>query len=395
MRVDKPLDIAVSLRLDIMPGREQLTGILRFVKERSRNWNLHLKTGKELVDDISNCCMNSKGYILSETPPDAVTSFLATTSIPTVTIDTPSELFDKRRYGITAIELDNAMIGRMGAAHFQSKGRYRTLAFVLDRNSSHWAEKRCSAFAKSASENGIPCCIFNDGNGIALHKWLARLPKPIGMMVACDRRMAQVLEACQEARLDIPEQVAILGVDNESMYCNYTRPSLSSIDPGLEEEGFKAAAELDSLLNARYPRPCKQLFLPPLRVVERESTAVLLPAVALIKKATAFINGNVSKRIKVPDVVREMKVSRSLAELRFRQIQGESIRSAIENRRLSMAKRLIENTDCRILEIVNSCGFSNRRQMERAFLRRFGESISSWRKKRRLRTPAATDQIKI
>ena len=367
--MEKPLDIAVSLRLDIMPGREQLTGILRYVKEQGRNWNLRLKTWKELVDDISDNCMNARGYILSEVPPDTVSSFLSANSVPTVTIDTPSGLFKKRRCGITAIELDNAKIGRMGAEHFCSIGRYRTFAFVLDRDSSHWAESRCRAFVEYVTENGIPCQVYNEDNDAAMPEWLARIPKPLGIMVACDRRMVNVLEACREARLEIPEQVALLGVDNESMYCNFTQPSLSSIDPGLEEEGYRAAAELDSLISARRARPCRHLFLPPLRVVERESTAVLLPTAALISKATAFINGNAAKGIKVSDVVREIRVSRSLAELRFRQIQGESIRSAIEKRRLSLAKRLVETTDCRISEIVNSCGFTNRRQLERSFLK--------------------------
>jgi LacI family transcriptional regulator len=393
--MEKPRLITVSLRLDIMPGREQLIGIFRHVKKYGRNWNLSLKTQDELAAEIAaGHHIPSDGYIFSETPPASVSAYLAHSTTPLVTIDAPSGLFPSSRRNLTILELDNNMIGRIGADYFHAKGRYRSFAFIEDDKHSHWAVCRRDAFRAAAHRYGIPCLVYDASNDDTLADWLNALDKPAAIMVACDRRTIRVLECCRGNGLDIPRQVALLGVDNESMYCNFTQPSLSSVDPNLEEEGFRAAHELDILLRTRRPCPRKQTKLKPGHVVERESTATVLPAALLIQKALAFIDSHAAKGITPADVAREIRVSRSLAELRFRQIHGQTIHATLTARRLAIVRKLAETTTCRIGEIVRAGGFSNRRQVERLFKQHHGMSIRAWRKEHAVKSLSPHVRIK-
>lgn len=357
-----------------MPGREQLIGVFRFVKSHGRRWNLLLLTHVELAEAFRRGeQLDADGYIVSEIPPQPVGNQLTSSHVPVVTIDSPPS-FVSRPEQVVNVELDNAGIGHMGAAHFFSMGRFLSFAFVPAKEERHWSMERAKAFCQAVRDHGFDCAVYAPDKEPPLTDWLRTLPKPTAVMVACDRRMIAVLEACRTAGIVIPEQLALLGVDNEEMYCNFTEPSLSSIDPGLEDEGFKAAAALDSLMRARKPRPSRRLHLKPLRIVARESTSVLLPAALMMRKALAFIEGNAARGIRTSDVVREMHVSRRLAELRFRQLCGKTIREAIVDRRLLLARRLLDNSRCSVGEIVRSCGFTNRRQFERLVRRHFGHS---------------------
>ena len=378
--MEKSKKVIVSLRTDIMPGREQLIGVFRFVKSNGRRWNLTILSHLELAASLRNGKQaDADGFIVSETPPQPVRHVLSSLECPVVTIDSPTSFISRARQ-VVNIELDNAGIGRMGAAHFLAMGRFMSYAFVPAKENRHWSHERASAFQHAVKGHGLGCSVFTPEKDPPLANWLLKLPKPAAVMVACDRRMIEVLEACREADISIPEQLALLGVDNEEMYCNFTDPTLSSIDPGLEIEGIKAAAALDRLMCARKPRKSQTTLLPPRRVVQRESTSALLPAALMIRKAKAFIDGNATKGIKPSDVAREMHVSRRLAELRFHQLNGKTIRETIIERQLTLAKRLLDTTPCTIGEIVTSCGFSNRRQFERLFRKHFGNTARDNRK---------------
>lgn len=370
--------IIVSLRLEIMPGREQLIGVFRFIKSRGLNWNPIILTHDQFAAKLTEWGrVAADGVIISEVAPEPINTILSAQTLPVVKIDSPNDFIPTRK-NLTTINLDNQAIGRMGAEHFFGMGQFNQFAFVPSKESRHWSRERTQAFVSCVREHGHACSVFDHRRG-SLEDWLRNLAMPTAVMVSCDREMIGVLEACRTAGLAIPEQVALLGVDNEEMYCNFTSPSLSSIDPGLEAEGFCAAQELDRLLRDGKVKPHKFINLRPSRVVERESTSLILPAARMIQKAQVFINSTACKGIKVADVVRGMHVSRRLAELRFRQLLGRSIQSCILESRLAQARRMLERTKNPIQEIVMSCGFSSRRQLERLFKARFDASPGSFR----------------
>lgn len=378
--------IVTALRLDISPGREQLIGILKYIKRHGKNWDIQLRTRDQLLNTPASAFLTDvDGIIASESQVRDIANRISSCSIPTVLIDAPHDILKERKHNIALVSLDNQAIGEMGASHFFLRGRATAYAFVTDKECRPWAIQRAAAFAKAVRRNKAPCQIFDRPDLSVFQDWLQAQQKPVAVMAACDRRLNDIMECCRELKLDIPGQVLILGVDNDEMYCTHSDPSLSSIDPGLEREGAVAAERLDRILSSKRLRRRSSVFLRPVQVFDRESTSTVLPAATLIARGIAFIEGNANKPIGVSDVVAAMGVSRRLADLRFRQLKGTSISSAIGETRMKMVLVKAKSSRCSISELTKSCGFSNRRQLERLFKRKTGMSILQWRKQQNKR----------
>ncbi len=213
--------------------------------------------------------------------------------------------------------------------------------------------------------------------------WLKAIPKPAAIMVACDRRAMQVLEACQMNNIDIPGQVAIVSVDNDEMYCECVSPTVSSLDPDFENEGYLAAAELDRMLRKKANVPAKTIITPAGKIVERESTTPIPTSALLVQKALDFIKNNAHKGIGVKDVVEELGVSRRLADLRFQQYSGKSILETINDQRMTRVKRLLSTTPLTIGKIATICGFNSPKHLSVSFRKKFNCSMSDYRNRRK------------
>ena len=198
-------------------------------------------------------------------------------------------------------------------------------------------------------------------------------------MAASDLRARQVIEACHDTNLDIPVQVAVLGVDNDELLCDYTSPTLSSVLPDFEDEGFKAAQALERMMNAR--RPCAPRIIPcsVKSIVARESTHPFTPSENLVRRARAFIAREAAKGASVADVVAHLGVSRRLADLRFREIAGETIGDALTRARLDAVTRLLRQRHVPLSQIPARCGFANANSLRNLFRRTYGVSMRAWR----------------
>ena len=177
-------------------------------------------------------------------------------------------------------------------------------------------------------------------------RWLADLPKPVGVMACNDDRGREVLEACRAAKVRIPEEVAVIGVDNDELLCELSDPPLSSVTFGAERAGFEAAALLEQLMAGRPKKPSQSLP-GALGVVARRSTEVVLHEDQEIAAALRFIHDNAGRPIRVYDVVASLGDARRTLEIRFQQVLGRSIHEEIRRARLERAKRLLLETDCR------------------------------------------------
>ena len=373
-----PKKILVLLRLNIMPGRQELVGILRYMKQRGRNWDIRLKSPVEVTAQafLSPDAERYDGVISAETQVANAAESLTKSTLPVVSLDAPKELLEIRRKNIVFMKTDNAAIGALAAKHLASKGDFRAYAFVRDANSRPWSLEREAAF-RTASGRKIR--VFSGGPDENLTGWLATLPRPTAVFAACDRRAAQVMEACREAGIEVPRQLALISVDNDEIYCSFASPSITSIEPDFENEGFRAAEEMDRLLRARQPPAAKTVICPVRRVVERESTTPVSPAAQLIRRALDYISANADKGIGVEDVVAELGVSRRLADLRFRQFQGRTILDTITDQRLAKVKRLLSSTRMSAGAIAEACGFSSPKYLSELFRRRFGTTLRGFR----------------
>jgi len=276
----------------------------------------------------------------------------------------------------------------MGAEYLLEQG-FTQFAFVSDIWDSNWAIKRRDGFVQRLSEAGLPCHVYEalsdaarkdwgmEQKGIAA--WLAKLPKPVGLMTANDVRGRQVLDTCLMAGISVPDQIAVLGVDNDELICATTNPPMSSILRDTEGSGYNAAQMLDRLMRGKNRKKEAWLYRP-IRVVGRQSTEKLQFTDRLAVKAVEFIRINAGIGMKVNDVVKHLKVSRRLAELRFRQAVGRSIHDELQNARLAQVRRLLQETELSISEITEHCGYESESYLGLVFRKKFNITMRQFRK---------------
>lgn len=361
-------------------ARSFLTGLSRFARGK-RSWHLDLQHTVDIAESDVRRMIESGGYDGVITKEDAFDSFPAIVSNPSL----PVVMFGTWREIETPappvfVQNDNAAIGRFGARHLMRLGRFRTFGFVPTPKPHLWTDERAVAFVDEVSASGRECCAFDWRSG-KMENWLSELPKPAAVMAACDRVAVEVVQCCLRAGVAVPQQVAVLGVDNDELLCEFSKPALTSVLPRHDVTGFIAGRTLDRLMRGWSPDGVNRVLCGEVGVVERESAVPPTPATHLILSAMEYIRRNARRNIGPADVVRHLKVSPSLAMLRFREFQGETIGEAILRVRLDEAKKVLSTTGLTVRKAALLCGFSNAAHFGALFKRRFGVPPGRWRQK--------------
>ena len=373
----KEKSIIVSLWSAGSCGRKQLAGILRYVN-RSRPWNVRIiMDPNDFTPEVITSAEKDgiDGFIAFVNPSAAPA--LAASTVPTVLMSFPAPVLAKRKTGLVRFVNDNDKIGRMGADYLMSLGTFASYAFVPDEQGRGWSRMREQSFRKRLASSGHKCLTFL-GKRTDLIRWLQDLPKPAALMTPFDFRAKDVLEACRQAKISVPGQIAVLGVDDDDIICENARPTLSSIHLDQEEIGFRAAETLSRLMSDP-SMESRTLYLPTGDVVVRESTLALSPAQQLARRIAAFIDKHAVEGISSADVAVGLGISRRLADLRFREIMGTTLHQAIEARRLAEIKRLLAKTRLPIAKIAHLAGYANDLRAKYAFKAKFGMTMSEWR----------------
>jgi LacI family transcriptional regulator len=234
---------------------------------------------------------------------------------------------------------------------------------------------------------GFPCALYKpqhaDDWGLEqeyMRAWLTALTKPCGLMAAMDIRGKQVLDTCALAGIRVPEEISVVGVDNDETICENTTPTLSSVLPDFEGAGYMAAELLDRLMRSS-KRQAVRLTYDVKRIVHRLSSQDMKQSSRLAVSAMEFIRLNACAGITVTDVVRYLNVSRRFAELRFREARGHSILDEIQSHRLDRVRALLRETDLPIGEIGERCGYLTETYLKTLFKKRFGVTMRDYRKK--------------
>ena len=276
-----------------------------------------------------------------------------------------------------------------------SLGRFAAAAFVSSRAGDDWSAARERGFLgnfldvsrhtfRTKTEPG------SDDDIKALSEWLAALPKPVAGMAAWDIRGMHVLNACRVAGIDVPRQVAVIGVGDDRLFCDFSTPPLTSITPDHVLEGQLAAKTIDEMMRGKCGMKPRLVLNTAKRLVERESTRPLAPATTLVERALSFIADNASRNIKAGDVASALGVSRSLLDLRFKELRGETLAHAIASGRLGEVKRLLAGTGLSIRAITSTCGFANPNHLKNLFRRKFGISMREWRNEQKTQSKPTT-----
>lgn len=289
---------------------------------------------------------------------------------------------------------DSAATARLAARELLETGSAE-LAFVPSRERRHWSEERGHAFEQAARLNGRKChtmrCPENvgaDGDPTvwqrSLRDFLRALPRPCGVFAANDATAAEVLAAARFEGLEVPGDLAVIGVDNFVETCENTVPTLSSVEPDFRAAGRMAAARLLDMTRtgARHPA-ARSLSFGPLGVVRRASTRRVAASDRHAALALEKIRREACSGLRARDVASLFPCSRRMADARFRKAAGRSILEEIHAVRLEAAKRLLVQSDMPLKAISDFCGFENPNSMRKFFRRETGAAMRIWRAKAR------------
>ena len=390
-----PRRVVVALRMAGIAGQDKLNGIFDYLSA-GRRWQLIIyRTKHEFTADVveHELKRGADGFIVGIPGADDALSQLAKSKAPTVVMNVSGGGIENRTDGIAFVKSDSAAVGREAANALLKQGIYKSYGYAGYRTDDDWSRERGTAFRDALEEAGFVSRMMDIAHykdktedKSTVMEWLRALPKPCGILAACDDRAFEILYICKESGIKVPAEVGILGVNNDPILCDNTEPKLSSIQPNFIEEGRLAAELLEQMMSGGKILPSKRLNRVGIRaIVHRESTVAQSESGKLVQKVLAYIERNAVKGMGVTDVARRFKVSRSLLELRFKQLQGESVYEAMLRIRLEEVKRLLRQTNDPISEITSACGWKNPIPPKALFKRRFGISMRDYRAQNSLR----------
>lgn len=369
----KSRNVIVAFTIGNIAGRNCLSGVFDFVNA-GHPWKINfLQNPDELTPEAVRYAIESgtDGVITGFRKRTDGMAALEDAPIPVVFTDYPRNEMPSDSSRNFLIRNDDVGIGREGARHLLSRGTFRSYAFVPTNTPTRWSTMRERGFRLQLMESNLTPVRFHQPSS-SLASFISGLPKPAAIMAATDYIAMQVLEACRAAKISIPEQIAIVGVDNDELLCNATRPTLTSIQPDHEGLGYFGAQILDCMMSGRKLQKNIPSHVKCLKVIMRDSTRIVPPAGYIVREALAFIRANAARGISVNDIVKHIGVSRRLLYLRFKQMTGKAIHETILETRLEDVKRKLTQTTEPLSQIAAECGIGSANRLSHLFHERFG-----------------------
>ena len=307
----------------------------------------------------------------------------------------PTVILGGNNPGIQApmVTNDNHAAGRLAALHLLERG-HRHFAW-LSLTHGDVITDRCNGFAEALQETGYNCERL-DYHPLQRHhdnwghrrRWVAKalhaLPHPLGLFAGDDQMASETIEVCLEEGLRVPEDVAVIGAGNIPIACECSHVPITSVDLRDEEVAWQAATLLDNLMNGKRP-PREPVVIPPKGIVLRQSTDFLAITHPAVSKAVQFINNNLSRPITMDEVATAAGISRRMLYYIFQEELRRSPAEHLRQERMSLARRLLTETDQTIGQVATDSGLFPARNINRCFWRVEGMSPRAWRKKHRER----------
>ena len=376
--------VLVALPTEVKANHDKLQGILRYAKLYGP-WDVQFMGLHPVYPQLGELENWQPDGVIQDVNVRGSVAWRKRKHIPIVQMDGPPP----QTRSISWVKHDSRMIAETVAAFFLQRG-FRHFAYVDTMPQAAWSKERLEAFKNQLRTAGHECAVYappspmeSDDWGLEqphLRTWLEALPKPCGLMAAMDLRAKQVLDTCLAAAIRVPEEIAVIGVDNDETICENTRPSLSSVLPDFEGGGYLAAELLDRLMRSPSHKAVR-LAYGVKRVVHRLSSLDIRVSNPLAAAALEFIRLNACAGITVTDVARRLNVSRRFAEIHFREARGHSILEEIQRQRLDRVRTLLQETDLPIGEIGARCGYGTETYLKALFKVRFGITMRDYRKR--------------
>lgn len=383
----KPKKIVVCLDVRHRASQEVIAGILRFAATRPE-WILQMRgnhpsnDGFAIDDDwrpdgmiIDSSWTTREGKRLIAAP--SLRGIIFTSTIPPNDCQVPHEVLttDDRALAVSAMKL----FLRHGLSNF---------AFVGAGREERWSVARRRFFENALKDAGYPLAVYRPVRSssrkwkaefAALSGWIAKLPKPCGILAAHDQRAKHVLDVCRLTGIKVPEQVQVMGIDDEEYICEQTVPSLSSVIPDFERGGFAAAEALNSMLAGRQLKT-HRLKIPLQGITERLSTTDISGSGTRVSRAQDFIRLNATRHITVAMVAKASGGSVRLLEKNFKKVVGHGVCKEIQLQRLELVKKMLRETSRPVSAVAEKCGFKNEIYLMNLFRKKYGITMSEFRR---------------
>ncbi|EMI57759.1 AraC family transcriptional regulator [Rhodopirellula sallentina] len=360
-------------------GRRMVRGIIRYANQRS-HWHLWIEARGQ--DEPLHLPPGWSGDgILARVATRPIAREVEAASVPTVNVSA-IELGDVQLPRVTSDVVGSA---EMAVQHFTDRG-LKHFAYC-GPNRIAWVGLHCDTFVDSVNQSGFECSVYRPRRGAGkgwknrradMARWLANLPKPVGILTWANRVGRELIEVCRENSILVPEQVAILAGDDDDLLCETCSPPLSGIQVDSEQIGYRAAELLDRMIDGR-KTPKQSIRVPPLGICARRSTEVLAIDQPELALAVRFIREHASEPICVADVLKAVPMSRRELERQFQRVLARSPAAEIRRVHLERAKDLLTNTDQPIPEVARRSGFGSPEYLAQVFRREFNISPLKYR----------------
>lgn len=367
--------VALLIETSRSYGRGVLRGVRRYVSEQGP-WSVYLET-RALDSHGPPWLKKWRGDgIMTRTGSRALARLVRAARVPAVELRT-------LRFGgdLPWVGVDNRALGQMVAEHLLERGFRRFGLFALD--SEDFFRERCGNFLDTVRRSGCSCDVYQapphaehparwEQQQEELSRWVRDLAKPVGVMACTDQLGFWLLDACKRAGAAVPEEVAVVGVENDESLCAMASPPLSSMALNTERIGYTAAELLARLMRGR--RVPQRVFIAPLGVVTRHSSDVVAIEDEELAAALRFIRQNACAGISVDDVLKALPLSRSKLERGLRQLLGRSPNTEIRRVQLRHVQQLLLETDLTLAAIAARTGFPHVQYLCTAFKKLFGQT---------------------
>jgi len=383
--------VAVQIPLTLKGHIDVFEGIMLYMRLHGP-WRLYRMEGRPGEQKLLNLKRWScTGIITGPCTPDEAT-LIAHTRVPVALFEPTPEMRERSHplANRTSLIFDSYATGEQAARFFLER-HYKHFAFVGEGHGLYWSKERGQDFKDTLETSGAECAIYPQLKKEEQHDWaieqprmqawLKALPKPVALFAAMDGRASQVLDACMAANVTVPDEVAVLGVDNDPHICEATFPTLSSIQTDGTQKGFLLAEHLDRLMHGK--RLKQEVFhVIPTEVICRQSTDATAISDRQVSKALEFIWSEAGHHpISVPDVVGLIGSSRRYAEVHFKNAVGRTIMEEIRRIKLKRVCALLSETNLSIGEIAEMCGFTRESHLAFLFRKSFDMTMSQYRKR--------------
>ena len=387
----------VILTSTIVKGlHEMLQGVLQYAQEHGP-WRIYQQENRPWMYRLQDLKQwGCTGIIAADHHSVEEARLIAATGVPVVVLLQPHPMRQTSYplFPFSCVRWDSLEIGRMAANYFLER-RFTRFAFIGDtRPETYWSIERERGFRQTLRKAGHrtchlygPCTEAEQRDWATerprMEAWLKALPKPVALFAPNDRRGKQVLDACLDAGVSVPDEVAVLGVDNDEWICEASVPTQSSIRCDPKPAGYRIAEHLDRLMRGERLRK-REFRVAPTSVVTRQSTDWLAIADERMARALKHIRGASSNPdLRVSDIASVCGLSRRATEIRFRNATGRTVREEIEHVRLEHLKVMLVESDLKISEVALRCGFACETHLGRVFRKRFGLTMGQFRAKAR------------